>query len=202
MKSKKQSAEIYIGTKFETVFQKKVIPQDERIAELQQWCHVFAQTNLAPVLDSGSAGNLSFRVREGEESFIITATATNLNEADVNISFVLVRSCDVVSNTVFATGIQEPSSEAMLHAEIYKKRPDINAIFHGHSDVILNRAMQLSIPVTEREEPYGSIALVDAAKSLCENDFFILKKHGFVSLGSNMNKAGKLTLDVLGKCRN
>jgi len=49
-------------------------------------------------------------------------------------------------------GTLKPSSEFQLHAEIYKKRPDINAVVHTHSRyAIAFASVGLEIPVTNIE---------------------------------------------------
>jgi len=98
---------------------------------------------------------------------------------------------------VHAIGKNKPSSESMLHYAIYAGRKEINAIFHGHSKEILKYGDKLGV-VTEKEMSYGSIELIEEVlKILDKNDFVILKNHGFLSLGKNMEEAGKLVLEKL-----
>ena len=93
--------------------------------------------------------------------------------------------------TVYATGTRHPSSESMLHYAIYRQRPDVNAVFHGHCSELLQSATLLGITETEKKEPYGTIELVNSVLKISEKDnFLIMKKHGFISLGNSIKEAG------------
>lgn len=70
-------------------------------------------------------------------------------------------------------------------------RPDVNAIFHGHDTNMLKNAEKFGVPVTEKEEPYSTLELVEQAKKLCVHKYFILKNHGIISLGKTMHEAGE-----------
>src|ERR1035437_9457694 len=129
--------EVYEGVKFNTVFIENAAPKDERLTQLKHWAKIFYQRNLAPTYDTGSAGNLSFRINKGENKFIITGARLELKNSLTNDCFVEVTNCDFLKGTVYANGLREPSSESRLHYAIYKQRPYVNAVFHGHSKEIL-----------------------------------------------------------------
>ena len=192
--------EVYTGVKFSTIFESKNICFDQRVEKLKEWCNIFHKKNLAPPYEGGSAGNLSFRLSPNCSQFIITGTKIGLKEKLDYTHFVKVNNVDFQNNKVFVEGEREPSSESMLHFLIYSKRNDVFAIFHGHSNEILANTEKLQIAVTEQEQPYGSLALVAEAQKMIEkHDFFVLKNHGFFSLGSSMEVAGNETLKVLDK---
>jgi len=108
---------------------------------------------------------------------------------------------DLESGIVYAIGSRKPSSEAMVHYAIYHARPDIQAVFHGHCDKISRDAEKLGIPITSREEPYGTIALVERVlESLDGLDFLEMRNHGFLALGKSLDDAGNLALKFLKKC--
>jgi ribulose-5-phosphate 4-epimerase/fuculose-1-phosphate aldolase len=87
----------------------------------------------------------------------------------------------------------------MLHAAIYAARPEINAIFHGHHNQLLAEAESRGIPVTAREQLYGTPALVNEVLLVARGeDFFIMRGHGFVALGRDGEQAGQLIEQVLG----
>lgn len=187
-----------VAPKFKIEFLKREAPNDPLLQELKHWCSEFHRLDLAPLYPGGSYGNLSFRPAAGSDQFIITASALALKEDLPDDRFVEVIDVDLKNMVVKANGKRPPSSESLLHSMIYSRRPDINAIFHGHSKEILSSGKRMNIPATEREEPYGSLALVEAALPLAlEHDLFILKDHGFVSLGQNMSAAGKLAVEAL-----
>lgn len=183
----------YEGVRFMTTVVGRA-PTDTRIAELKLWCEVFHTHNLAPPYSGGSYGNLSFRVRPGANGFVITTSKTGLNVlADNCFSEVLY--IDLGKGIVYASGTKEPSSESMVHYVIYRERPDVGAVFHGHSLEILASANALRVPETEREAPYGTLDLVEEVLNvLNKENFLTMKNHGFLSLGKTMQEAGELAM--------
>lgn len=187
-------SENYIGTKFSTIFRRSGITPDKTTNELLHWCHKFANYELAPSSRSGFSGNLSARIGE---DFIITTTAANLAEATED-QLVIVHNVDLLYALVVASGNTKPSSETFLHSEIYRLRPDVNAIFHGHSDSILDLAAKIGWPQTPGELPYGTTKLaISVAEALQSENFLIIRNHGFIAVGPTMTQAGELALDKL-----
>ncbi|MCK5535023.1 class II aldolase/adducin family protein [bacterium] len=192
---------IYQGIKFKTKIINKEIPKHPGLEELKYWCREFHKFHLAPPYSGGSYGNLSFRVKKGEDSFIITGSKIGLKEKLSDDCFVKVLSSNLKAETIFISGIKEPSSESKLHLAIYRQRKDINAIFHGHCKKILSNADRLKIPQTQKEELYGTMELVQRVLEILDDkSFLIMKNHGFISLGKTMEKAGKLALEIHKKC--
>jgi L-fuculose-phosphate aldolase len=192
----------YQGVKFKTETLSREIPKDQRMEELKYWCKEFHEHNLAPPYEGGSYGNLSLRLRSGEEQFMITGSRIGLKNELSDDCFVKVSSCDLEKGIVYVHGIREPSSESMLHFEIYRRRKDVNAIFHGHSPEILACSDKLNLPETIREEPYGTPELVQRVLEVLGDKYFlIMKNHGFISLGRTMKQAGGLALQILERCR-
>ena len=111
--------------------------------------------------------------------------------------FVKVTGCDVKEQKVFCEGMNEPSSESFLHCMIYAERPDVHSIFHGHNRQILNHAKALGLVMTKSEKSYGTIDLAyEVLKVLGGNNYVVMRSHGFVSMGSSMEEAGELALQV------
>ena len=81
-----------------------------------------ARQAYAEKLFSGTSGNLS--VRDGE-TMLITPTSVRYEELTTADAAQMDLEGKILS------GI--PSSEWRMHAEIYKKRPDVRAIVHTHS---------------------------------------------------------------------
>jgi ribulose-5-phosphate 4-epimerase/fuculose-1-phosphate aldolase len=177
-------AEVFVGVKFQTVFAGRCPPFDSRLDELVQWCHTLARWGVV----GHTVGNLSFRTANG---YIISRTAANLATI-VDEEFVDVVEADVEGRRLIVIGAYEPSSESMMHATIYQARNEVMAVFHGHSDKLLAAAPRLHIPVTEREQPYGTPQLSEEiSKMLAWHNLFIMRDHGFVSLGRTMNEAAR-----------
>ncbi|MDO9578479.1 MAG: DUF559 domain-containing protein [Candidatus Cloacimonadales bacterium] len=189
---------IYQGVKFKTNFIYKTPPIHEDIEELKNWCRIFHEKNLAPPYPGGSFGNLSFRTRMN--TFIITGSRIGLKCSLIADCFVEVFDCDSRKKELNVVGLREPSSETMLHAAIYQKRPDVRAIFHGHSPELLQNAKRLHIPETKEEKPYGTIELVESVLEIIDkNNLIMMKNHGFIAVGSSMAEAGELVLRYLAK---
>lgn len=186
-------AEQYRGIKFKTILTNPEPPADYRINELRYWCRIFDEKNLAPPYPGGSYGNLSFRIRQGENQFIITGTSVELKGGLKNDCFVKVTNCSIENATVYAEGKRLPSSESMMHFSVYRQRPEINAIFHGHCNEMLKNARAVNIPETENEDAYGTTELIISVLELTKNNNFIaVKNHGFISLGKTMEEAGRI----------
>ncbi len=193
--------ESYQGTKFKTEIIGEEVPNNPRLEELKHWCQIFHKCDLTPQYEGGSYGNLSFRLQDDEDQFIITSSQIGFSDWLQDYCFTRVSSCDLRKRIVYAYGVKSPSSESMLHYAIYHQRNDVHAIFHGHSKKILSCVKKLKIPETTQEEPYGTAELVQRVLEILDNkSFLIMKNHGFISLGSTMEETGKLTLQIYKKC--
>jgi L-fuculose-phosphate aldolase len=181
--------EAYTGVKFKTVFLEKSIVKNEKIKELVKWCNRFAKLGLSPKYGDGSAGNLSFRTEKG---FIITGSRTDFSAIKEN-EFTEVLECNADKKEVCVIGLKEPSSEAFLHFSVYKERKDVNAVFHVHDNAVLKA--NLNLPTTEKEQPYGTLELVnEVLKVLDNNNYIVIKNHGVLALGKTIEEAGELAV--------
>lgn len=192
--------EDFVGVKFEAFLDNKPVSFSldgkAKAVELVQWCKRFEKEGLAPSFESGgalrSAGNISFRVGGG---FVITPSGGNFANDAVE-DLVLVESFDFKAGKVFAQGLHYPSSESLLHALVYKNRPDVSAVFHGHDNLVLEKAGKLGL-VRVPKLPYGSKELAEAVSgALSKTDFVAMNGHGFVSVGKSMAAAGEKALTV------
>jgi len=197
-------AEQYRGVKFVTEMVGMKVPSDKRIDRLIYWCGIFDKKGLAPPYDGGSYGNLSFRLKPGRGNFVITAAQSGLADSTSLDRFVEVNEVDFDRGVVKASGARNPSSESMVHAAIYNHRPEVNAIFHGHCKAISENAERLGIPITKQEAPYGTLALVDRVLEIINtpntDGMMEMRNHGFISLGINLDDAGKRVLRTLNQC--
>jgi ribulose-5-phosphate 4-epimerase/fuculose-1-phosphate aldolase len=187
---------------FKTEFLDNSIPNDPRLEELKYWCREFQTRNLTPLYNERSLGNLSFRIKDKHDSFIITAAALALKDDLTDDSFVTVQSYDPENGIILARGLKEPSSESVLHFSIYRKRKDVNAVFHGHSGRIIYSSDNLALTSTKRFEQYGSIELVKSVLDVLGDELFlVMKKHGFLALGKTMEEAGTRAIKVYEKAQ-
>jgi L-fuculose-phosphate aldolase len=186
--------------RFNTTFASNEVPSDNRIKELKEWCESFQKNDLTPEIEGNYTGNLSFRTESG---FIITASGLKNKENLFDDCFVHVKNYDKLSNTVYVEGKSQPSSEAVMHFLIYQNRPEVNSIFHGHSDIIIEKAEKLKLPVTKIEHQPGSKELAEEVlRALKDNNLIIIKNHGFISLGKTMKEAGEQALETSKRSKN
>jgi len=191
--------EKYEGIKFRfTQVSKSFIP-DQQLKNLNLWAFLFAQLGLTPIHQDGAYGNQSYR--RGKSSFLITISGMIPVKPLVTDNFCHIKKYDSGNKVFFTEGKNPPSSESFLHNSIYQEYPDINTILHGHSSLLETHAKTLNIPVTDSFYDYGTQELADSALRLIDDTtrFFILKNHGFVALGHDIDSTGILTLDYLKK---
>jgi ribulose-5-phosphate 4-epimerase/fuculose-1-phosphate aldolase len=193
--------EIHVGVKFATEFLSAAVPADARLEELKTWCAEFHRRNFAPPYGEYSQGNLSFRIRPGEDAFIISGSQVGWKDSLSDDKFVMVHRCDMEKGIVYASGTRDPSSESMFHFSIYRARKDVQAVFHGHSREILKCVNKLNIPETREKASYGSLELVRSIMEvLGDSNFVLIRKHGFISLGSTMKEAGERAVETHRLC--
>ena len=143
-------------------------------------------------LTFATSGNISLKTDEG---ILITASGTalgNLTSDDI----VLI---DFDGN-VISSG--KPSSEKMLHIEIYKQRPDVGAIIHTHpvnlttfavcheplNEPIMSENILYfdDIPVAEYAMP-SSLELVEKTiKHLNNRDVVLMANHGAIAIADSL----------------
>jgi L-fuculose-phosphate aldolase len=102
-------------------------------------------------------------------------------------------------------GDRDPSSEALMHLEVYRQRPDINAVVHAHPPIAtgfavagipLDRAVLAevlttlgSIPLAEYATPSTS-ELPDAIRKYIKaHDGMLLANHGALTVGTDLYSA-------------
>jgi ribulose-5-phosphate 4-epimerase/fuculose-1-phosphate aldolase len=197
----KPAREIHVGVKFATEFLSADAPADVRLEELKIWCAEFHRRNFAPPYGEFSQGNLSFRLRPGENAFVISGSQVGWKDSLTDDKFVTVHRCDLERGLVYASGARDPSSESMFHFAIYRERNDVHAVFHGHSREILKFVNKLNLPETREKAPYGSIELVRSIMDvLGDANFILIRKHGFISLGATMKEAGERAIETHRLC--
>jgi len=191
----------YHGVKFKVRTLDRHVPAGRGLKGLKYWCRKFHDYELAPPYEDGSYGNFSFRVRKGNDEFIITGSRIGLKGHLASRCFVRVSAVDLDKGIVYSHGIKKPSSESMLHYAIYRNRKDVNAIFHGHCEEILCQAEKQGFCQTRKKEPYGTLRLVKSVLNVLDNkNFIIIKGHGFISMAGTLRDAGRIAIGAYKKC--
>jgi ribulose-5-phosphate 4-epimerase/fuculose-1-phosphate aldolase len=185
--------------RFNTVFVSNNIPSDPKIFKLKNWSEIFQKNGLTPEVKGNYTGNLSFRSRDG---FVITASGLKDKENLGGDCFVYIKDYDEVSNTFSVEGQKKPSSETLMHHLLYEGNQEINAVFHGHNNIIVAVAKELKLVITEKEFESGTIELAKEVQKVSENNkLIVLRNHGFVTVGNDMKEAGELALTTLQKAK-
>lgn len=150
-------------------------------------------------LITATGGNVSIRV-EGQECWITPSQLFKGNlrpEAMVRIDF---------EDNVLDAGVLAPSSERALHLEIYKARPDVQAIVHAHAPyatilgmsglpfqpVTTDAAFLKEVPVVPFIMPGTKELALAVVKAMGQNPACILRNHGIVVVASSLRRAANL----------
>jgi L-ribulose-5-phosphate 4-epimerase len=99
------------------------------------------------------------------------------------------------------------SSERFVHCEIYKRRPEVNAIVHSHGDwaTLLILSGREFFPISEDSAFVGKVINVPfiepgtkelakaVADAFLQSDAALMQNHGLVTAGKNLRAAADLT---------
>ncbi len=149
---------------------------------------------------TGSAGNVSVRVPDEEDRYVITPTSVKYEMlAPENIVV-----CDGEGDEVIEVE-NAASFELPMHVAIYEARPDVMAIIHTHSlyCTILSVLRVNLPPIVEELVPYlggeilvseygqsGSDEIADnVVAALGQKAAAMIANHGNVCVGKNLGKA-------------
>jgi ribulose-5-phosphate 4-epimerase/fuculose-1-phosphate aldolase len=164
------------------------------------------------VLDA--AGHVSIRHPDSPDRFLMSRSlAPALVTADDIMEFSLeCEPRDAGPSTSLGASGRAPFIERYLHGGIYKKRPDVMAIAHGHSAAVIpfglvttpmratyhNAAfLAAGVPVFDIREKFGAtdIVISDAdkgaalAEALGDKAVLLLRAHGFVAVAPSLQSA-------------
>jgi L-fuculose-phosphate aldolase len=103
------------------------------------------------------------------------------------------------------SGDRDPSSEALMHLEVYRQRPDVNAVVHAHpptatgfavAGIPLDRAVLAevlttlgSIPLAEYATPSTAELPEAVRKYIKAHDGMLLANHGALTVGADLYSA-------------
>lgn len=160
--------------------------------DILYWSKRLYQKDMCP----STSGNISLKTEKG---ILISSSGVCLNDMDEN-DIVLI---DYNGNLV--EGNKKPSSEKIMHCEVYTRREDINAVIHCHCPIITAfcvAGVSMKMPILPDfvcyyDEipiiPYycpSSIELADAVGQMFEkNSAVLLKNHGIVLGADSLQNA-------------
>ena len=150
----------------------------------------------------GASGNIS--IREKNSVFI---TPSQIDKEELSIEDI----SEIDINGSLLNSIK-PSSEYILHLEIYKKRNDVKAIIHTHPPFVIAYSitkakidynLTVEFPLIVGKISFcpfktpGTIELARAAASnIKDSSALILENHGLVCVSTDLNKAKIITEEV------
>jgi len=155
-------------------------------------------------LTSGAGGSISVRTPRNE----VLIKPSGFSLADMQPEHIVKMNLrgDVLE------GKYPPSTDAPWHLMIYAARPDVNAIVHVHPPICGGFAcagVSLDVPVfTEVIIQVGRIPLMDyvtpttmeyarkVAEHLKEANALLMKNHGIITLGANLEQANLRALEI------
>jgi len=133
----------------------------------------------------GVSGNISAKLQDG---ILITSTGSRLHNLIAPKNFCKVTS-KFSDERVHYYGTHIPSSETKMHLLIHEKRPDVRYCLHIHLPNIEKVQLLNRHPITKQYYPYGTTELAyEAMNALGSNDLVILKDHGIVVVGSDLQQ--------------
>jgi len=191
--SVKELMDGYVGVKFKAVVARGVaLPQgfSDLFPEFKHDAEILKQHGMTPK----NGGNMSRRFAQG---FVLTTSGCNLGVMEPD-ELVYVVDCSLESEEVRYAGPREPSSEAILHHLSSQDRPDAGAVMHAHDPVATAEIIAGEVPETRKEEPYGTLALARMAMETFakERRIIVLKNHGYVAIGTNLQEATRIIVDT------
>ena len=163
------------------------------------WSKRLYQRGMSP----STSGNISLKTKDG---IMISASGCCLNDMDEN-DIILI---DYDGNT--KEGNKKPSSEKIMHSEIYTRRDDINAIIHCHCPMITAFAVAGKsikkpilpdfalywdeIPLIPYYCPSSTNLAMAVGECFESNNVALLKNHGIV-LGDSTLQNAYYKLDLI-----
>ncbi|NLL52563.1 MAG: class II aldolase/adducin family protein [Peptococcaceae bacterium] len=173
-------------------------------------------------LTSGLSGNISARLKSCPQEILIKASGKCLEDLEPNDFIHLDWNGNIIE------GESKPSVEVYFHCGIYKARPEVHGIVHGHAPYctayatakaglpVVTAAAEIDLKkvgIIQYAKP-GSAELADyVTETFRDRDLkaAVLQGHGFVTVASDIlqayyladvledNAKVALMLDVLGK---
>lgn len=148
------------------------------------------------------AGNFSIRDRE---SGYIAVTPSGIDREEMTLHDICI--VDLDANVIESLTGLKPTSELLVHLELYKVRIDINAVIHTHSKMATSFAiLNKPIPTIVYEcallglkkgyipvAPYGRPGTIDLAKKISKcatfSDVILMESHGVVIVDASPKEA-------------
>lgn len=138
-------------------------------------------------------GSISTKFRN---KFVVTSSTADFHNIGAE-DIIEVMNYDPVRNSILAIGTKDPSPDTPLHWFIYRAFPTARAAIHIHDELVLNNFRALKLPVTSRKlEIFNAQTSLDVLSELKKNNYIIIKEHGSVVIGRNLNDVVELAIEL------
>jgi len=174
------------------------------LAALEAWRKRLFQLELIGEYDDGIGyGNVSIR-SEGN-SFLITATQTGYLADLAAKHYTKVLSYDPIDHALTVAGPALASSESATHSAIYALSPQVNAIFHIHSNTLWQNMLAANYLHTSPDVPYGTLEMAQeiariyqGVTDIFDRNVFVMAGHqdGIFAFGRSVDEAGEAILRI------
>lgn len=143
----------------------------------------------------------NFSIRDEKTGYVIV-TPSGIERKDLDAKNICI--IDVNGNVIETEKGIKPSSEVLVHLQIYKTRPDVKAVVHTHSlNATVFAILNKCIPPVVYEAinyggyvyvaPYGRPGTKELAESvinpLSKSDACLLERHGVIAIGKDIDEA-------------
>ncbi len=181
------------------------------LTELNVWRSLLYQLELIgqrPERYLGYAyGNISQRIKG--EQFIISGTQTSGFSQLSAEHYCMVTKVHLSHNSLQATGLCKPSSEALTHASVYAQNSAISCVIHAHNADIWHATQALALACIAPDVSYGTPAMAQAVTQLFQSDklnkqpIFTMLGHedGVITFGKDFPEAAFAMINTLAKAR-
>jgi L-fuculose-phosphate aldolase len=149
---------------------------------------------------SATDGNLSVRLDENR----ILITPSGLEKGEMTLEAPII--VDMEGNKLEGDG--KPSSEGKMHIEVYKLRPDVNAVIHAHPpkciaftiagqpvDTCLLPEVVVTlgaVPTSRYATPTTDEVPDSIREYIMKSDAVMLSRHGSLTVGADLKSAFKI----------
>jgi len=150
-------------------------------------------------LITSNDGNISIRL----DSTRVLITAAGISKGRMEAGDLLI--VDMSGNPIISWKGLAPSSETPMHLEVYKQRPEINAVIHAHpvyattltvanqnfpADILPEVALTMQkVPITEYATPSSHQDAEVVRPLIRDHDALLLRQHGSLTIGRDLNEA-------------
>lgn len=146
-------------------------------------------------------GSGNFSIRDVESGYIVI-TPSQIGRKDLTPDHILV--VDIEGNIIENIKNVKPTSETLMHLNVYKARQDVNGVVHTHSKYATAFAIQgiplepvvfeaLTYGQTAPVAPYQCPGTIELAQSIVpflkDHNAVLLEKHGVIVVDPDINNA-------------